>query len=105
MVIVSRFAASASSAACAGAEAEGEDAHAVSTLSRLLRKVKVNGAAGAEAGGEEPAAKKPKPSIIAINLPGYNMPPSVVASLNDELEAWKKVELCESTQAFLEGAV
>ena len=74
-------------------------AHAVSTLGRLLRKVKVNGAAGAEAGGEEPAAKKHKPSIIAINLPGYNVPPSVVASLNDELEAWKKVELCESTQA------
>jgi hypothetical protein len=74
-------------------------AAAVSTLSRLLRKVKVDGAVGAEAGGEELAAKKPKPSIIAINLPGYSVPPSVAASLNDELEVWKKVELCESTQA------
>jgi hypothetical protein len=71
----------------------------VSCLSRLVRKVETSDAAAAAAADDEPAAKKAKPSILAVNLPGYSMPPSVSAAVDDELEVWRKMELRESTQA------
>ena len=81
---------------------------AVNFLKRLLDKVTLNSSPAAAAGAcdEEPPAKKPKPGILAVNLPGYSMPASVATATDDEQEAWKKVELTPSTLAdFWKGQV
>ena len=71
---------------------------AIAYLNRVMGKVNVgNQPAGTV--DEEPPAKKLKPSILAVNLPGYSLPPAAATATEDEVEAWKKVELSASTLA------
>jgi hypothetical protein len=41
----------------------------------------------------------PLSGILALNLPGYSLPPATATATEDEVEAWKKVELSPSTLA------
>ena len=71
---------------------------AITYLNRVLGKVNVANQPASTV-DEEPPAKKLKPSILALNLPGYSLPPATATATEDEVEAWKKVELSPSTLA------
>ena len=69
----------------------------VSSLSRLVGKVRIG--AGDAACRDEPTAKKPKLSILAVDLPGYTVPQAVSTAVADEVAVWRSMEIYESGQA------
>lgn len=75
---------------------------ALSTLMRgaVFGAIVSSAACAGAADASAPDAKKPRSnSILTVNLPGYAVPQSVAVSNDNELEAWKKTALIESSQA------